>query len=53
MTSLAASVIGPAGLVLIPLVAPSAVATDGPNVQATVSLSQWQMDPPVLVPFDR
>jgi len=34
-------------LVLSALVVPSAVATDGPKVQATVSFGQWQTDPPL------
>ena len=44
-----ASLIGLVVLVLVALVVPSAVATDGPKVQATVSFGQWQTDPP----FDR
>src|SRR5881397_1920472 len=43
-------------LVLSALVVPSAVATDGPKVQASVSFGQWQTDPPLdrfTVPNDR
>lgn len=49
MTSPILSRIGFAVLVLIALAVPSAVAIEGPNVQATVSFGQWQTDPP----FDR
>jgi len=41
---------------LVALVVPSAVATDGPRVRATVSFGQWQTDPPFdrfTVPNDR
>ena len=34
-------------LVSIALVVPAAVATDDPNVQATVGFGQWQTDPPL------
>ena len=49
MKSRIVSVIGLVGLVLVALVVPSAVAIEGPNVQATVSFGQWKTDPP----FDR
>src|SRR2546427_12348125 len=45
MTSRTASLIGLAVLLLIALVVPSAVATDGRKVQATVSFGQWQVGP--------
>jgi plastocyanin len=48
--------IGVAALTMIALVVPSAVATDGPRVQATVSFGQWQTDPPLdrfLIPNQR
>jgi len=47
MKSRTAFLIGPVVLVLIALVVPAAVATDGPNVQATVGFGQWQTDPPL------
>jgi len=47
MKSRTASLIGPVVLVLIALVVPAAVATDGPNGQATVGFGQWQTDPPL------
>lgn len=45
MKSRTASSIGLVALVLIALVVPAAVATDGPNVQASVSFGQWQTGP--------
>lgn len=56
MASRTASFIGLVVLVLTALVVPSAVATDGPKVQATVSFGQWQTDPPLdrfITPTDR
>jgi plastocyanin len=49
MTSRRSSVIGLVALMLVALAIPSAVAIEGPNVQATVSFGQWKTDPP----FDR
>src|SRR5262252_5074437 len=56
MKSRVVSFIGLVILVLSALVVPSAVATDGPKVQATVSFGQWQTDPPLdrfTIPNDR
>ena len=56
MTSRILSRIGFAVLVLIALAVPSAVAIEGPNVQATLSFGQWKTDPPFdrfTVPNDR
>src|SRR5213083_1763946 len=47
MKSRTASLFGLVVLVLIALVVPAAVATDDPNVQATVGFGQWQTDPPL------
>jgi len=47
MTSRIVSLIGLAVLVVIALVVPSAVATDGERAQATVAFGQWQTDPPL------
>ena len=47
MKSCTGSVIGLVVLVSIALVVPAAVATDDPNVQATVGFGQWQTDPPL------
>src|SRR5712692_5105932 len=45
MTSRTSTLMALVVLVLIALVVPSAVATDGPKVQATVSFGQWQTGP--------
>jgi len=47
MKSCTGSVIGLVVLVSIALMVPAAVATDDPNVQATVGFGQWQTDPPL------